>query len=397
MAKEKIKIEVDVSGIKDITTAGKAITDLEKSVSDSKKEMEELRKKTEEAEKAVKALGDTKDEFGNLSKEFIQATNALKELKADTKNAEEGFKELGAQLDKVKEKSKELTAAQDEQNQALSDLGDHSAIFTQLKAGFIAAKGGVKAFAKSFKSVRGAIIATGVGAFVILIGSLIAHFTSTEKGARTLSIATTALGIIMDKITETIAKLGTGIVDVFTNPKEYIDDFKAYLWDNVGGIINSLSDMFGSLGNLIAGVFTLDQDRIEESAKNLSDSYKSVGEEIAKTGDKISAGYDNLKESVKETFTSIVDETKKAVASATAYVDAQEGLRRAINSLIIANANLNKELEEQQKIGEDTTRGYEERKIALDKAGEAQIKLSQNLATQELVTFADRSYFRDRS
>ena len=78
----------------------------------------------------------------------------------------------------------------------------------------------------------------------------------------------------------------------------------------------------------------------------------------------------------------VVAEVNEAVAVATLLVDQFRAIRNAQQALIVDNANLNKELETQQKIAEDTTRTYEERKAALEKVGEAQVKLAENLANQ---------------
>ena len=67
-------------------------------------------------------------------------------------------------------------------------------------------------------------------------------------------------------------------------------------------------------------------------------------------------------------------EVKEAVEVATKLVDQFRGIRDEQQRLIVDNALLNKEMETQQKIAEDTNRTYEERKEALEKVGEAQVK-----------------------
>ena len=162
---------------------------------------------------------------------------------------------------------------------------------------------------------------------------------------------------------------------MFTKPKETIDQFKAYLWTHIGGVVNSVSDIFSDLGGIIKGVFTLDKTLIDESVESLKENYTKLSKQIA---DKANS----TKEHIVETFNAVVTETKNAIKQAEAYVNAQDNLRKSIAKLVVDNANLNKVLEFQQKIGEDTTKDYETRKEALLKAGEAQLQLSANLAKQ---------------
>ena len=50
-------------------------------------------------------------------------------------------------------------------------------------SGFKALVGGVKSFVVGMKTVKGALISTGIGAFVVVLGSLFAYFTQTSRGA----------------------------------------------------------------------------------------------------------------------------------------------------------------------------------------------------------------------
>lgn len=269
----------------------------------------------------------------------------------------------------------ELNQSIDETSSALNDVGVDTGIFDDIKSRVSGAVKGVTNFIKSMRTLKGAIAATGIGLLVVALGSLISYFKNTEKGARTLAIATEAVGVIFGKLQTFAAELGEKIVETFSNPKETISDLKDAIVNNITNRITGLIELFPKLGEAISLTF---KGEFKEAAKVSADAIAKVALGVENATDKAV----DLGKKAKEGFNTIVEETKNAVTEAAKYVDAQEGLRKAINNITVANANLTKELETQQKIGEDTTRGYEERKIALENAEAAQLKLAQNVARQ---------------
>ena len=67
-----------------------------------------------------------------------------------------------------------------------------------------------------FGSIKSGLISTGIGAFVILVGSLISYFTNTKRGADKLSQAFTAMGAVVDVLTDRLSKVGEAISYVFS-------------------------------------------------------------------------------------------------------------------------------------------------------------------------------------
>ncbi len=81
-----------------------------------------------------------------------------------------------------------------------------------VKAGFISAGASAKAM---FGSIKAGLISTGIGAFVVLIGSLVSYFTNTKRGADQLATAFTGIGAAVDVITDRISRVGEIIALVF--------------------------------------------------------------------------------------------------------------------------------------------------------------------------------------
>lgn len=63
-----------------------------------------------------------------------------------------------------------------------------------------------------FGSIKAGLLSTGIGVFVIAIGSLVAYFTQTKKGAEQFSKALNIVGSVVKNIIDRLGKLGGAIV-----------------------------------------------------------------------------------------------------------------------------------------------------------------------------------------
>ncbi len=78
---------------------------------------------------------------------------------------------------------------------------------------------------KALQVFKVALISTGIGALVVLLGSLVAWFTKTQKGVDTVSKVLAGLGAVISVITDRITKIGGAIIKVFSG------DFKGAFKD----------------------------------------------------------------------------------------------------------------------------------------------------------------------
>jgi hypothetical protein len=97
--------------------------------------------------------------------------------------------------------------------------------------------GGIKSGIAALKTLRGALIATGLGALVVVIGSLVAYFTETERGAQKLRIAMAAVGAAIGVVKDVMVGLGESFVKFFKG------DFS--------GAVDTLKNSFTGLGDEI--------------------------------------------------------------------------------------------------------------------------------------------------
>jgi len=280
--------------------------------------------------------------------------DGVKQIINNVEDAEKAMKGLQKETKKVAQENKFLADAK----KKWSDFKD-----------------GIKGATTGFKGLKGAIAATGIGLLLTAIASLISYFKNTEEGSRKLAIATEALGIIFGKIQDAAAKLGEMLVWVFTNPKEALMNFVNLIKENIINRFEGLLELLPALGNAINQLF--------------KGNFSAAGKIAADAMGKVVLGVEDITDKVQDAATAVVEfanevvvEVKKAVAVATLLVDQFRAIRDAQQALIVENAMLNKEMETQQKIAEDTNRTYAERKEALEKVGEAQVKLAENLAKQ---------------
>jgi hypothetical protein len=119
------------------------------------------------------------------------------------------------QLDKVDDGLKDIKKSADKASNSMSAGFKASAASAALIPGPIgmAATGmqGLTAATSTFigamKGVKGILISTGIGAFVVLVGTLIAYFTETEKGAQKLRTIMAGLGAVVRTVADAIMSL----------------------------------------------------------------------------------------------------------------------------------------------------------------------------------------------
>ena len=85
---------------------------------------------------------------------------------------------------------------------------------------------GAKSGTAAMFTLKGAIAATGIGALVIAVGSLVTYFTQTQRGADLLNQAFETIGATVDVLVDRFSKVGEAFVTLFTNPTEALNLFK---------------------------------------------------------------------------------------------------------------------------------------------------------------------------
>ena len=125
-----------------------------------------------------------------------------------------------------------------------------------------------------FGSIKAGLISTGIGAFVVIIGSLIAYFTSTKKGAELLERVFAGVGAAIAVLTDRISKIGGAVVKVFSG------DFVGAAKDALGAL-TGIGDELASEYNQAMNLKRIFQE-IADTEREFNKERAQTNQEIAK-------------------------------------------------------------------------------------------------------------------
>ena len=166
---------------------------------------------------AVRQLTDAEDEGGEIRKKLNNQIN----------NNTEYIKHYSDELVRQKMtvgdyKEQVILAVKELKNGGMTfkSLGIVSSQFAKmlngdLKAGWSAVTQGGNAFVGVLKLVKTAIAATGIGALILLLGSLIVVFSKTQKGVELFSKAMVSVGAFIDVLVDRLSALGDAVLKIF--------------------------------------------------------------------------------------------------------------------------------------------------------------------------------------
>ncbi len=237
-------------------------------------------------------------------------------------------------------------------------------------SGFKGALTSIKSVILGFKTMRGAIIATGLGALVIAVTSLAAAFTSTEEGQNKFNKIMGVIGSVTGNLIDVLANLGDKLIWVFTSPREALNSFVGLIKSQIINRFNAAIDTVGFLGSAIKKVFQGDFKGAMDDAKEAGSSYVDVLTGVEDSLEKVTTG---VKGFVKE----IVEEGKIAgeIADKRAQADKVE------RQLQIDRAQADRDRADLLEKAVDTAKFSAEERIAfLEEAG----RLEEEITNKEI-------------
>lgn len=142
---------------------------------------------------------------------------------ADTKDLKQGSKEAQAA---IKEFEGTTESAIDSvaglfgtsMKQIQSTINSFSGGFLALNKGINGSKVATTGFAKALNVLKVALAAAGIGAIVVALGSLVAYFTKTQRGADALAKAMAVVKQVFATLTDYAIKMGEKIVNAVSVP-----------------------------------------------------------------------------------------------------------------------------------------------------------------------------------
>ena len=209
-----IKIEQQQTGslvamraeLLNLTTAYDRLSKTERESEAGKKMADDIKTLSQELKGAEEETGRFYRNVGNYTESILKATEANIPFINEIHNMTSSFGPIGKYLSGIK-----------------SELSD---VILQYKEGSVSANamsGAQRAAAISsnllstaLKILKVALIATGIGAIVVLLGSLVAWMTKTQKGTEFLSNVMASFGAIVNVLIDRVAKFGGALVKLFS-------------------------------------------------------------------------------------------------------------------------------------------------------------------------------------
>lgn len=378
----------------------KSINDTEKATEKQSGSLAQLRIELAQSKKAWTNLSKEERENADVGGELLKTQQALDtEVRGLEKQIGVTSRNVGNYGDAVSEVTPLMGAFGGKINQVQQTLGQVKKILTKVtgatKANSVATKGaatsqtalgaatkgtagGFNLASKAAKLFKIALISTGIGAIVVLLGSLIAAFATTQRGMDIVTRAVAPLKEIFATLFGLIQKLG---LKVFDQLKAAINDPGKALKDLGEAIKKNLINRFTAAVNLVklqgraivvsfkamglgikkalSGVPLLgagiDKEQLEKDLQDVKEEAIQVGKEIAQNLVQVSTGLDPDQQAALiqggKDFAeqmAIAAERGARIAELTIEIEENEiGLNRA-------KEKGNRLFEEQKKIAEDT-------------------------------------------
>ena len=284
-------------------------------------------------------------------------------LNVDSKKATKGLNDLEKSIDGVNKEVQETSKS----TQAMSGTLDKATGGAVSKFG--AFKGAIGSVTTGFKSLRVAIIGTGIGALLIAVTALGQAFTRSEEGQNKFAKILGVIGSVTGNLLDLLADLGENIISVFENPKQAVKDLANLIKENIVNRFEGLLELIPNLGRAVEQLF--------------KGNFKEAGKIAVNSVAKVSLGVDNITDSVDSAIESVKEFGKeiKADAEAAAKIaDQRANAEKKARDLIVSRAQAEQDIARlREKAVQKDKFTAEERIKFLEEAG----KISQDLATKE--------------
>jgi hypothetical protein len=210
------------------------------------------------------SIAELRESVKTLQAEYV---NLSAEERENEKVGGQLQKQIKAQNDELKNLEKQIGITgrnvgnyKDEVKAALAESG----LFNKAQAAMAQVQNVVSSATKvatvSTKSFGAALVATGIGAFVVILGSLIAALTRTQEGMDFVAKSTAAVGTFVSSVIDAFANLGKQLVE-------------------------NVVPAFVGFKDILVGILTLDFNQVREGVEGVSKAASNIdGVNILKVG-----------------------------------------------------------------------------------------------------------------
>ena len=284
-------------------------------------------------------------------------------LEVNTKDAKKSLKGLEKGVDDVNKEVKETSKSTQQMGGTLDKVTGGAV------SKFNSFKGALTSVTTGFKSLKVAIIATGIGALLIAVTALGQAFTRSEEGQNKFAKILGVIGSVTGNLLDLLADLGESIISVFENPQQAIKDFANLIKQNITNRFDGLLNLIPQIGKAINLLF---KGEFSEAGKVAADAVGKVVLGVDSITDSVSGAIDAVKEFGEEVA---------ADANAAAKIaDQRANAEKAARKLIVERAQAEQDIARLREKAVNKEKFTAEERIAfLEEAG----KISEDLAEKE--------------
>jgi hypothetical protein len=287
----------------------------------------------------------------NFKKGLDEGKNSSKQFSKDAGSAFDKFAEaFGVNMGKVRE-----------------GLNSVKQSLTGTTAGLKASAAGSNIFSRALGVLKTALIATGIGALVVALGSLVSYFTKTQRGADFLSKTMAGFKAIISVLTDRFSALGEIIFKAFSNPKQAIADLWEAIKTNIVNRFEGLIELFRAVGNGLESLWKRDMAGLKQAATETGAALVQMTTGLDETQQK------KVADSIRGVVTEIKEESRAAMELAKAR---QELEKREI-LFIETESRLRAEIDKNRLAEKDYQLSTEERLEANIKANNLVLQLEK--------------------
>lgn len=178
------------------------------------------------------------------------------------KTKAEGTQETVKDLNKVEKATDDVKKATEEYEDTLGDLAKETEFFglsiNKISTAFRGSMKAVKGSVTSLKGFKTALISTGIGAFVVALGTLATAFTKTQQGINLVEDVTTSLSNVWSELIKRVGLAAEALLAFFDGDWDKATEAATKTFKNFGG---ALADAAEAGVDLAQKVRDLDADK----------------------------------------------------------------------------------------------------------------------------------------
>ena len=269
------------------------------------------------------------------------------------------FEETAEDLNDLNDGLKQTAKASEEASESTAEMSGNLAGMNPVIGGVIGAFGklqtGLASVGRAFFTLKGAIIASGIGALAFAIISVTQAFKGSEEGQNKFSKLMYGIGVIMDNILDLLADVGEMLISAFENPIETIKNFGKAIIDNIITRFEGMLELIPAIGSAIAELF--------------SGNFKTAGRIASNAMGKVVFGVENVVEKTEkaiEVSALFLAQQKEELKIAGEISDARAKADILERKLLVERSKLQTDISKLKlKSREEDTVSAEERKKAL--------------------------------